>query len=63
MYVICLTYCFPFFSVIVTFFDVASCIFKLKDFNCFDSFVTLPFIKLGHLGHCLTCGNREAMHI
>ena len=40
-----------FFSVIATLFDIASSIFKLKNFNC--SFVPVPFIKLGHLGHSL----------
>ena len=51
MYMICLlTYCFPFFSMIATLFDIAFSIFKLKDFNCSNSFVPLPFIKLGHLG-------------
>ena len=45
---ICLSYCFPFFLVIVTFFDVASCNFKLKDFNCSDSLVPLLSTKLGH---------------
>ena len=54
MYMICLTYCFHFFSVIATLFDVASCIFKLKDFNSSNSFVLLLLIKLGHLGHGLT---------
>ena len=55
MYMIFLTYCFPFFSVIATLFDVASCIFKLKlkNFNCSNSFVPLPFIKLSQLGHGL----------
>ena len=36
------------FSVIATLFDVASCIFKLKDFKCSNSFMPSPFIKLGH---------------
>ena len=36
------------FSVIATLFDVASCIFKLKDFKCSNSFRVHPFIKLGH---------------
>ena len=65
MYMICLlTYCFPFFSMIATLFDIAFSIFKLKDFNCFNSFVPLPFIKLGHLGTVShTYGNGEAMHI
>ena len=41
VYMICLTYCFPFFSfsLIAMFFDVASCIFKLKDFICSNSFL------------------------
>ena len=63
MYMICLTYRFPFFLVIATLFDVAYCIFKLKDFNCSNSFLPLPFIKLGYLGHLgqshITYGNRE----
>ena len=54
MYMIYLTYCFPFSSVIATLFDGASSIFKLKDFNCSNFFVSLPFIKLGHLRHSLT---------
>ena len=29
IYRICLTYCFPFFSTVTTFFDLASCTFKL----------------------------------
>ena len=53
MYMICLIHCFPFFSVIATLFDVASCIFKLKDFNCPNSFVPLPFNK-HRLGQSLT---------
>ena len=56
---ICLTYCFPFLSVIAALFDVTSRIFTLKNFNCSNSFVPLPFMKLGHkivinLGHSLT---------
>ena len=38
---VCQPYCFISFSVIATLFDVVSCIFKLKDFNCSHSFV--PF--------------------
>lgn len=50
MYMICqLIFCFPFFSVIVSLFDVTSFILKLKDLNCSNSFLPLPFIKLGHL--------------
>ena len=45
---------FPFFSVIATLFDIDSCILKLKDFNCSNSFVPFLFIKLGHLGYSLT---------
>ena len=48
MYMIWLTYCFPFFSAITTPFGVSSCFFKLKDFNCSNSFVHLPFFKFGH---------------
>ena len=45
VYMICLTYTlFSFFSVITIFFDVASCIFKLKDFN---SLIPLPFVEFG----------------
>ena len=36
------------FSMITTLFDVVSCIFKLKDFKCCNSFMLYPFIKLGH---------------
>ena len=45
------------FSVIATFFGVASYIFKLK--YCFDFFIPFPFIKFGH---SLTYGNPGAMH-
>ena len=45
---------FPFISVIATLFDVTSYIFKLKDFNCSNLFVPLPFNKLGHFGHSIT---------
>ena len=54
IHMICLTYCFPFSSVITTLIDVASCIFKLNDFNCSNPFVVLPFSKLDYLGHSLT---------
>ena len=36
------------FSVITTLFEVAFCIFKLKDFNCSNSFILHPFLKLGY---------------
>ena len=39
----------PFFSVIMTLlFDFRTCIFNVKDFNCSNSFIPLPFIELGH---------------
>ena len=40
----CLTYYFPFFSAIARLFDVASCIFKLKSFNC--SYSTLSHMEI-----------------
>ena len=54
MCIICLTYCFLFLSVIVALFDIAFSIFKLKDFSFSNSFVPLPFIKLGNFRHSLT---------
>ena len=36
-----------FFSVIATFFDIASCFFKLKCFNFSYFLIPFPFIKLG----------------
>ena len=38
---ITLTYCFP-----LILFDITSCIFKAKDFNCFSSVVPDPFYIL-----------------
>ena len=38
-YMICLRYCFSFFSVIAASFHVTSCIFKLRCFNCSNSLV------------------------
>ena len=48
VYIICRTYCSPFSSKIATFFNVTSCIFKLKDFNCSNFVVPFPYIELGH---------------
>ena len=36
---------FSFFSMIASFFDVASCTFKLKCFNCSNSSIALHFIQ------------------
>ena len=53
-WLVCLTYFLSFLSVTATLFDVTSCIFKLKNFNCSNFFVPLP---------CHTAyGNREVMH-
>ena len=58
-----LAYCFLFFSVIVTLFDVSFCIFKLKDFNCSNSIRT-PFPSLTWvIWDTVSLWNREAMHI
>ena len=54
VYMICLTKCFPFFSVIATPFDVASCIFKLKDFTCLipsHPFPSLNLVIWGTVSH------------
>ena len=53
MYIICLTL-FSFFVSDRNTFRRSFLYFRLKDFNCYDSFVPVPFIKLGHLGHSLT---------
>ena len=42
---ICVTYCFSFFSVISTLFDFASCIFTLKCCNCCYQRVN-PFLQV-----------------
>ena len=43
VYMICLTHCFPSFSVTAALFDAISWFFK-----DFDSFLLFPFVKLGH---------------
>ena len=48
VYIICLTYCFPFSSAIATLFFITSCIFKLKDFKGSNIFLTRLFVKLCH---------------
>ena len=43
------TYCFSFFSVTAAF-EVTSCIFILKCFNCSNYCVTLPFLLCHNIG-------------
>ena len=60
---ICLTYCFPFFSIITTLFDIVSCIFKLKDLIVLIPSYSFPSLNwVINLGHSVTYGNREVMH-